>query len=1453
MDRKFGFFSGLFALLMLPLSVWSVDYPVSIGTTQLSEANIGNYIGVTYDDASKTLTLNSVTLHEPITWNSSDDFTVYLVGNSTIDCSNAADFAFIDGTGAGTGNMIFRTSTTSPGSLTMKSQKDPFDPQSFYNGFNQMMIYSDLYTDYKPGNLWNEVTICYHYPLVLAREQVTSANANRPYPGTTFTQSGGENILTIDGSCDFDMTGEALTPYIGIESGFENLTVRFVNSTSFLCRGTNDVAFKGTVPNAKITFTTDDSSPGSLYIAAHPNCMFVDITPVYQNLSYLPTGTNSYFNSVTSAYEDLVTGKIMRIPWEGTGEANNPFLIKTPEDLNDLASISNSGMLATTGVYFKLTADIDCQNLTSYVPIGYRPHSSFDGVFDGGGYTIRNLRYNPSVLNDPNDPDGIGLFGDVEINGTIKNLTLENCTLGGGYCNGAIAEFCYGTIENCTVSSCTISGGRIGGIAGYLWSGSKIVNCSVINSTLENGGAMGGIAGMTEASVLIDYCTVDGCTITTDNQASIGGIVENNNATISHCAVKGTSITCGANSQAAAIAPDKNSGTFVGNYYYGDVTVTIGGTTMSGHAQRGTGYLDNSNNYIYSDILVDDGTKLYIKYLTFQSDNYCNITEVAGAYYEKIAEGDLSVAPGLTTQLLVTPIGNYVPTAVTVTYTPTGGAQQTITPTKAADSYTYSFIMPDANATFSVTSAINLGSNSFSYEFGDMEYSGNAVAINIVTMKNNSAATTGGNISLVNGVDFNVTGYKDSNNAALGSAPVNAGSYFAVIEGIGSYTGTVNVPFTISKKSLADATFSAISDQTYTGSAITPEPAVSLVLVKGENATPLTKGTDFDFSYSSNTNVPVTANDVPTVTITGKGNFTGTASTTFKIVKATPTVTAPTAKTGLAYTGSAQALVNAGSVTAGTLQYKLGAGGTYGTTIPSATEVGSYAVYYKVVGDANYNDVAEAGPINVTIGKAAGSISYATSSISKTFGDAPFTNALTKSGDGTVTYSSSSTSVATVNATSGEVTIVGNGSAVITATVTDGANYTYATKTATYTISVATSGMSVTATGYTGAYDGQAHGITVSAPDGATVKYGETAGTYNLDASPTYTNAGTYTVYYQVTKTGFDTATGSATVTITKVDPTVKYVNYEFTAKIGEPFDPPYLTLEPSDLAVTYYSADKDIATVDAQTGEVTLVAPGKVNIYATFEGDENYNSASDYYILTVLQRDIDPIDEDNTITMSDNDFLTTNDEGQQEEVRLDNTVIYDILYTLNISGDPSESDGYDETEQCVVLNHPVTDREINRIINGGNEPGSEEYADEYTGLTFKVPAGTGYVIIDSRTDGDYLMMVKIGNLAPVAFNHTGREKDSVLYECNVPTWVYVYNGGKVSNARMAVDHRAKKQKGHVKIYSVTRSSAKSSGIERINIDALESERWYDLQGNRIQRPTRKGLYILQGQKVVVK
>lgn len=536
-----------------------------------------------------------------------------------------------------------------------------------------------------------------------------------------------------------------------------------------------------------------------------------------------------------------------------------------------------------------------------------------------------------------------------------------------------------------------------------------------------------------------------------------------------------------------------------------------------------------------------------------------------------------------------------------------------------------------------------------------------------------------------------------------------------------------------------------------------------------------------------------------------------------------------------------------------------------GTTLTKGTD---YDVYYAdsinagtgkitIVGTRTYKGT-NTGAV-YTINKQAGSVSYATTSIDKTTVEEAFTNELTKTGDGTVSYSSSDPTVATVDATSGQVTIVGAGQTVIQATVTDGTNYTYATNTATYTLNVTNAAMTVTASGYDGAYDGMAHGITVSAPDGATVTYGTKAGSYTLNASPTYTDAGVYTVYYQVTKPKFITVTGSATVTITAQNVTVQFADNEVTAKIGKDFTLPALTVTPANLPVTYSSSDTEIATVDALTGEVTLVSPGDVVISATFAGNANYNPAGDSYILTVLQADIEPIDKDVVYTFDDEHFLYTDEDGNVKERKLDNTIIFDILFTLDTNGDPSESDGYDETEHCIVLNHEMADPRLYNAIFMNLVPGTEEYAEEYIGLTFKVPAGTGYIIIDSRTDGEHWMKVQIGDLAPVSYCHTDREKDYIRYDCDRETWVHVYNGGPVDDnddARMFASHRAKKTKGQVRIYSITRSSSATppDGIEYINAESFDgADKWYDLQGNRIGRPSKKGIYILQGQKVIVR
>ena len=44
-----------------------------------------------------------------------------------------------------------------------------------------------------------------------------------------------------------------------------------------------------------------------------------------------------------------------------------------------------------------------------------------------------------------------------------------------------------------------------------------------------------------------------------------------------------------------------------------------------------------------------------------------------------------------------------------------------------------------------------------------------------------------------------------------------------------------------------------------------------------------------------------------------------------------------------------------------------------------------------------------------------------------------------------------------------------------------------------------------------------------------------------------------------------------------------------------------------------------------------------------------------------------------------------------------------------------------------------------------------------------------------------------------------------------------------------------------------------STGIQTVDNDQLTKDIWFDLNGNRIDKPTKKGLYINNGKKVVLK
>ena len=203
----------------------------------------------------------------------------------------------------------------------------------------------------------------------------------------------------------------------------------------------------------------------------------------------------------------------------------------------------------------------------------------------------------------------------------------------------------------------------------------------------------------------------------------------------------------------------------------------------------------------------------------------------------------------------------------------------------------------------------------------------------------------------------------------------------------------------------------------------------------------------------------VTGVAVGTAHITATIPGGGTATCTVTIIPTVASVTTPPSANTLTYTGAAQALVGAGTAQYGTMQYGIGTEstppGSYSGSIPTGTNAGDYYVWYYAKGNGGFADSA-ADKVLVTIDKAAGSISYGVTEMTKTVGDANFTNSLTKTGDGTVSYALvNSGSNASINSTTGEVTIVtAAGTATVTATVADGTNYTYSTTTATYTINI---------------------------------------------------------------------------------------------------------------------------------------------------------------------------------------------------------------------------------------------------------------------------------------------------------------------------------------------------------------------------------------------------------------
>ena len=307
----------------------------------------------------------------------------------------------------------------------------------------------------------------------------------------------------------------------------------------------------------------------------------------------------------------------------------------------------------------------------------------------------------------------------------------------------------------------------------------------------------------------------------------------------------------------------------------------------------------------------------------------------------------------------------------------------------------------------------------------------------------------------------------------------------------------------------------------YNGQAQTPAVVVKY------GTTVLSAETDYEVTYDNNKNAGTAK-----VTVTAKAtsmSYTGTATTTFTI--APKVVTSPTitlSATTAAYTGSdltpTVTAVKDGETTIAdteyTVSYKKGS-----ETVNKCIEPGEYTVVisdgeggnYTVSGTATFTITKEAIDAVINLIDAIGTVDYTDASKAKIGAARTAYDALSEAQQALVTNYATLTDAEASYQTLKEAA---------EKAAAEQAAAELAAKQKAFE-------EGITAEDYSGTYDGQTHIITMKIPEGATVKYGTEIDKYGTDI-PSFKDAGTYIVYYEVSMEGLTSVTGSANVEITR-------------------------------------------------------------------------------------------------------------------------------------------------------------------------------------------------------------------------------------------------------------------------------------------------------------------------------
>ncbi len=181
----------------------------------------------------------------------------------------------------------------------------------------------------------------------------------------------------------------------------------------------------------------------------------------------------------------------------------------------------------------------------------------------------------------------------------------------------------------------------------------------------------------------------------------------------------------------------------------------------------------------------------------------------------------------------------------------------------------------DGNYTYTIVQTVDVNAEGNAFKIADIpaqNYTGEAV------MPEPVVTDAQGN-TLVKDVDYTLS-YSENTEAGTATVTVTGTDVEPTSMTKESpkgyrYVGATAANFEIVDRDISNATVSDIADQTYTGSALTPEVTASM------HGNSLTQGTDYTVEYSDNTKVGTAK-----ASITGIGDYAGTIEKEFKIVEA---------------------------------------------------------------------------------------------------------------------------------------------------------------------------------------------------------------------------------------------------------------------------------------------------------------------------------------------------------------------------------------------------------------------------------------------------------------------------------------------------------------------------------------------------------------------------------------